>query len=383
MATIGDVLANVSDALQKRFIERVTYQFTTITPTLAHIYKEKGFGESLNFDAIFSAAVAGTTPEGYVYATGDFTVNKNVRAYLPWAIYSQPFALTDLEINAINTTRSPEDLCFDFIDRKIKEGLNAIAIQIDTDIFDGYGSSTSDIGSVASTNRIVGLTPGWSNSAGGITNDTGTYAGISRGTYATWKGQYIANSANTVLSPDLIDSLLTKIFVACGRYPNLIVVSPNVARAYRALFTTNSTVSPILNLVQAQSGKLDPMVAFANKGDGFNQNLSYGGIKVVVDPFISETDGTLGKLYALNTDYIGLHTLPYSAPGFQLASNPERSLVHGIDEVENEIEDPEIPVVLKQLPVAGLSSAWALATQVQLAVTRPQANGWMAQIKVS
>jgi hypothetical protein len=382
MAVIGDVLANVSDALQKRFIERVHYQFVTITPTLGHIFKEKGFGESLNFDAIFSAAVAGTTPEGYVYASNDFTVNKNVRGYLPWSIYSQPFALTDLEMNAINTTKSPEDLCFDFLDRKIKEGLNALAISIDTDIFSGAGSVTSTFGSVGSTNGILGLTPGWTNVGGGITTDAGNYAGISRTTYPTWKGNFINNSGSTVLSAGMIDQLLTEIFISSGRYPNILAVSPNVARAYRALFVSTAS-TPIFNVQNPGSGKLDPMVPFQNVSNGFNQNLSYGGIKVVVDPFISETDGYEGKLYALNTDYLVLKTLPYSAPGFQLSQNPERSLISGIDEEKIEMEDPEIPVILKQLPVAGLACAWTLATQVQLVVTRPQAHGWMRNIKVS
>jgi hypothetical protein len=385
MVILGDVLANISDALQKRFLKRLIYQFSTLTPTLQHIYKEKGFGESLNFDGVFPGSAGGSTPEGYVYASADFTVNKNVRANLGWGIYSQPFAITDLEFSAIKSTNDPEMLTLNFLDRKMKEAIQTLATKINGDIFVGAGSDTSDIGSVASTPRIVGLTPAWANGTsipGGITSDTGSYAGISRTTYTGWKGNYISNSANTVLSPDLIDHLLTQIFQSCGRYPNLLVGSPNVGRYYRQLFTTTGS-TPIFNMINAASGKLDPMIPFSNVNNGYNQNLSYGGIPVVIDPSISEIDGTAGKLYALNTDYLGLYTLPYGAPGFERDSLPVKSLVHGIDEESTETEEPEIPVTIKQLAVTGLQTSWSMVTQVQLAVTRPQANGWMANLKVS
>jgi hypothetical protein len=179
------------------------------------------------------------------------------------------------------------------------------------------------------------------------------------------------------LTPGLIDSLLTNIFIACGHYPNLIVVSPNVARAYRALFVSTAN-TPIFNIQEPKFGNFDPFPSFVNVNSGFNQNLSYGGIKVIVDPNISETDGGGGKLYALNTDYLVIKSLPYSGPSFALSTNSK--LVHGIDENQSTIT--EIPCTLKPLPIGGLGMAWTIVTQIQLVVTRPQAHGWMRYLEI-
>lgn len=395
MAIIGDVLANVSDALQQQFIQTVKYQFNTLTPILKHIPKIRREGQQVNFDAVFpNTSIGGNTPEGYVYTTSDYGVNTTKRAYLPWAIYSYPFALTDHEVNVVSTSNSPEQLVFDWVSLKMKESIQNLALKINTGLISGTGSSTSAVGSVASTPDILGLTPGYKdggsgNTPGAITsNVTGagsagaeSYAGISRYDYNNWAGNCVALSGGTtVLTADIIENLLTKIFIASGRYPNLLVVSPNVARAYKALFTAASA-STIFNMQNVQQG-FDPMVKFRNVTNGFNSEMHYGGIPVVVDPMISETSGNLyGKIYALNTDYLEISHLPYAnATGFNMSNLREETLVSGIDE---QWDATDLPVALKPIPVAGLSTAWAIATTLQLVSRRPQSSGWISGIKVS
>ena len=394
MAIIGDVLANVSDALQQQFIQTVKYQFNTLTPILKHIPKVRREGPQVNFDAVFpNTAIGGNTPEGWVYTSSDFGVNTTKRAYLPWAIYSYPFALTDHEVNVVSTSRSPEELVFDWVSLKMKESIQNLAIKINTGLISGTGSSTSAVGSIALTPDLLGLTPGYldggsGNTDGAITSGysggagTAIYAGISRADYSNWRGNYtsVYNSGAVALTADHIEAMLTKIFIASGRYPNLIVASPNVARAYKALFTT--TASTIFNVQNASQG-FDPMTKFRNVTNGFNSDLHYGGIPVIVDPTISEasTNNMYGKLYFLNTDYLEISHLPYAnATGFNMSNLKEESLVSGIDE---QWEATDLPVALKPIPVAGLSTAWTVATTLQLVSRRPQANGWISGVKVS
>lgn len=279
--------------LNQIFAGAIANQLNNRSVLLKLLRKTVGSGKNIAFDV---KVARGTTAGSYAEAaaiTGDDN-DTEVPAVLAWKRYKSEFRVTGLA-EAIAASSGPEAYT-KLLGKAIEDATSNLANRIANHVYgDGTGNSGLDLDGLDA-----------------IIANSGTYAGISRGTYATWRGNVQANSGTPrALTKELIQTAHRQVLVASGAPADVMVCNPAVYDKYEALFESITRV---------------------NGGDTYDigaGNLAFRGVPLLRDPF-----APAGKLYVLNMASFEFEQLPHVSEegGIQL-TQAERTMVTDDGEV--------------------------------------------------
>lgn len=235
-------------------------------------------GKNVTWDVRVGTATPTTAAIADGADVSTYNVDTKVAATLNVTTYHDAFTVTGLALAAAQASGNPMQLQNLFRD-EMTDSIQRLASAIGTDFYVGTGSSNKMLGILDST-------------AGGII-DTGTYANVSRGTYAQWKGN-VVDAATGALSFTNIRDLRRKIYTASGRRVDLYITDPvqheKLGLLYGAYRRYVDTVT-----VRGQSIKLD----------GGYQVLEMDGVPVIEDVLCPAQ-----TFIGLNTSEVRMRYLP-------------------------------------------------------------------------
>lgn len=330
-------LATITNNLNTTFAPVIADQLNQHTTTLSMIEKTIGEGKGIYFDA----KVARGTSAGSYGSGADITGDDNdieVPANLPWKYNKAEFKVTG-DALAAAATAGPAAYG-NLFGKAIKDATVNLSVALASQIFgDGTGNSNKD---------LTGL--------GAIVADTGTYAGIDRGTYSTWRSSVLANSGTLrSLSVTLLRQAEKKSFSATGMVPTVYVMGPDLYEAYEGLFDSSKRFN-------------NPQV-YSSADAGIAQ-LFFKGVPVIRDIYCPAN-----KVYALNTNFLEFRQLKpvVMADGIQL--------VQAQDTITNADGSIGIQVAIEMLGKSGDNYKGFIKVYGNLVTERPNAHAVIADVE--
>jgi len=247
-----------------------------------------------------------------------------------------------LTLQVARSAGNPEQLAAYFVDA-LGESIQRLAKRISQDLY--VGDST------AVPRQIVGLL----DAAGGI-SDSGTYAGIDRAVYPQWASN-IEDAAGAALTRDLMRSMRTSIYKACGAKPDLIVCSPEQHEAYGKTFGPERRYVDNVRM-RGRNIRLDGGYAV----------LEFDGIPVVED-----NDCPADVMLFLNTREVYMSQLPDAVDSI----NRAMSMTGLKGTSEEQLGEGTMPIQAKIQPLAvsGHAYKFQLICALQLCVRKPNCCG--------
>lgn len=340
-----ETLAAVSAALSQIFAPDFERQMNRLAVTAALVQAERGRGKNAAWDVEFSGATAGAVQEGSDVPESEFTTDPAQPAFLNWAHYRQSFKISETEVDAAATSLGTPDVLLDMFQERVLNAHHLLASVINADIFIGTGTNAAGIG------NLVGL-------FGGPLEMTGVYAGIARAQFGEWSGNVLANGGvPRPLTTDLMAQMEQNIFAACGEPPDLWIASAGVLRKYESYFES------IRRIVSDGRGP-------TSYGAGAS-NYFYKGA-----PVIRDRNCTTGHLVAVNTAYLRMQYLPHVNLGDALGYS-ERNIEGASGKITTATQ---IPARIVLLAKTGDNLKGSVKTSIQLALKRPNACGYIADI---
>ena len=346
MATVD--LSSIADVLQKRFEPDVVSQIQRAAPMLQVLGPNVRDADNhvIQWDVKFGTAGYGSAAsisEGADVAT--FNTDTKVPAALNFGTYHDAFEVTGKALAAAAASGNPAAIASLF-ESEIKDSAMRLAHALATEFYSGDGTGQ----------RMTGL-------LGGAILDTGSYAGIARGTYAQWAATVLANGGTPrAVSFGLLRNLSTTVYKACGLRPNFIVCGPSTHDQYGALFGDQRRY---IQEVNTPGGML--------KLSGGYRALEFDGVPIMEDVNCPE-----GKFLFLNLDYLLFRQLPQPGQG-PTRSFGERPLETSPEQTKGGGPIP-IRVRIQPLAINGDKYRFALYVYPQVQVRRPQAFGTLADI---
>jgi hypothetical protein len=340
----AELLTNISKALAQTFATELTRNWNRKAVFLQNIRivsgAGQGGGQNVGWDVEFSTsgATAATFTEGADITT--YTQDPVTKATLAWGMYQSSFSLSNLEINAASANVSNATALEDIVGERFLGAIAAICDKMETDCFSGTAAPA-----------IVGLDTAIAA--------TGSYAGVSTGTYTEWKGNVQANGGTPqALTMNQLATAENLAFVASGMEPDFLMTTPAVYAKYEALF------NPSVRTVQDGS---KPIPAF----QGSSGRLFWRG-----KPIIRNRRATAGHIYMLNSDELELVVLPW-------ANVPDGVMTVTRNAMSSNGKDADtVAIPFKVYPLARTGSAVKFAVEVyaQLKVKRPNAHVNIADV---
>jgi hypothetical protein len=271
-------------------------------------------------------------------------------ALLPWTNYSDAFSVSGMALAAAAATGNPDELSNLFAE-KLDRAVTRITKAMNAHFYTGNGGATPP--------QIQGLI----HSSGPLVA-SGSYAGISTGTYASWASNVLANGAVARdLTINLMRDMRVSIFNACGERPDLIICDATMQEKYGNL------LGPARRFTQDVSLRGQRIAL-----DGGYQSLDFDGIPVVADPNCSS-----GKMLFLNTKYCFIRQLPPAQMPMGISSATIR--LHGTAEEQLGQTATALTARINLLAVTGDAYKFQLILYPQLQVRRPNACGVLADLQ--
>jgi hypothetical protein len=348
MAT--QALTDISAVLSEQLAPELTKAFNRISVLAGLAPKANGRGENCTWGVQFTGATAATFSEGADVST--YNQDASVQATLSWGQYRSSFGVSGLaQAAAQSAMNSPAEI-MRIIEDNASNAMEVIASKIDLDCFSGSGS-----------NSIIGL-----DSA---LLATGTYAGIAKGTYSEWAGNYLSNSGTArELTKALLDQLEASVFDACGMSPNVIVASSAVCRKYESLFDSISRVVLAQNTDLAVN-RADMSQVSVSSTNGFT-GFTYKGM-----PVFRARNATAGCLYMLNSNMFEIQSLPQGRINTATQAS-EQSLVAGAARVPVGLN-----VRVEAMAKTGDADKFTVKCYPALKVRKPNAHGLLVDISTT
>lgn len=291
MATL--TLGDISDALSQVFENQITNQINTTNVGLNLITTKLGGGKN----AAWTAKLTGRTDaagydEGADMVDGDFDAEARVDAILSWAQYRKGAKLTGLAQAAAASNHQSGSLnaenTADLFDDEVGDAGERLSNGLGRDLFSGDGSSG---------NPMIGLETAIAGS--------GTYATIDPGSFPEWVSTEDTHSLAGLSFAVIRTKLITAIYKASGRKPDLMLTDPDTFDAIGELFGDNRRW---MTEVKLSDGTMMGSRAIALEG-GFDV-LEFDGIPVARD-----RNCTANTIYGLNSKFIHIKQLPaYKSP---------------------------------------------------------------------
>lgn len=282
-------LASIANALPTLIEDSVVAQMNRSAPELQLFGHKGATGKNLAWDVEFrnasesanSALAEGAT----VTVFGDDDI---VPATLNYCDYSESISVTGKAMVGARQAAGAGGGASDLEDIWVHKTLNAIrrlGKNLGRDFWQGPGTG----------NRMLGLYGGSTLTSGAPLSNAGSYAGISRATYADWRANVLLNGgAQRPLSFDLMRDMRRAIYEACGEMPDLIMCDAAMHEAYGRLF--NDQRRYITGDIALSGGRTVTL-------DGGYKALEFDGI-----PIVASVNHPANTLSFLNTHYISVST---------------------------------------------------------------------------
>lgn len=307
-------LGAITNALPTLLQDKIIPQMNRSAPELQLIPFQPGATKTLVWDAEFKNASESTNSaltEGATVSTfGDDDI---VPATLSWCDYSESIAVTGKAMSAARGSAGAGGAS-ELQDLWVEKSLRAVrrlAKNLGRDFWTGSGSG----------GRLTGLYGGSTLTTNAPLSNSGTYAGIARGTYADWGSNVLLNGGvKRPLDRDLLREMRRAIYDACGEMPDLIMCDSTQHEAYGKTFNDQR------RYVQEVTIRGQTIVL-----DGGYKALEFDGI-----PVIASVNHPAGYVTFLNTQYVKLRSLDdmpteanRSPRMVQLQAMPEEQLKSG------------------------------------------------------
>lgn len=224
---MAENLASISNALGQTFQGELERQWNRSAVAASRIPIRAGSGKNASWSVEFSGATATTVADGSDVQSSEYSNDVNVPAVLAWAHYRHSFQISETELDAAASSVGIPQALEDLFGERIMGGGAKIASAINADIYAGTGIDGSG------NPTLVGLV------SGGALSNSGTYAGVPRGTYTEFNGNVFANGGTPrALTMDLLEQVDASIFTNSGQDFDELLVSPGIYRKYKGLFET-------------------------------------------------------------------------------------------------------------------------------------------------
>ncbi len=306
--------------------------------TLGRIPVKEGHGQNCAFVVNVGGQSARTFSDGYDVDSTEYLSDVYLPATLSWAQYRSAFSLTARAIDAAASSKGGAAELVDLFMEHIFECSSSLMSQLNSDIDAGAGTSDALLGL---SNSIV---------------TSGSYGGIDTTAHPLIKGN-VTTSAGA-LTDQVLAAMETKIFIASGKMPNLIVMTPALHQKYAAsLFTAVNYVQGISNSSPLNIGVRDDQVFWK-------------GI-----PVIRDKDMASGTVKMLNIDpsLIHMKILP-PVP-------TKDSVVYQVGAGDDGAGNSGLPIIIEAMAKTGPSSKFTVRTpSLQLCVPRPNAHGILSGV---
>ena len=264
--------SSIQNALNQTMAPVLADQLNNRVQILRLLNKSIAGGKNIAWDVkVATNHLAASYVDGATVNGGASVTNTKIPAILQWKLNKAEFSVSGLALSTA-ITAGPAAVANLFRD-EIADAARDLAVSLSTQLYgDGTGNSGADI-----------------DGLGAAVLDTGTYAGIARATYSTWRGYVSANGGTPrALSKALMDAAEAAVFRASGFAPNVIVTTPEVVIKYEALFDSikrQDTLAPVFD-VGARS-------------------VTYKGI-----PIIRDARCPAGKMFFLTQESMSFVQLP-------------------------------------------------------------------------
>lgn len=289
-------LAGISAVLNIVFMDMIADQIRrdVLLPNLLEVTDD--INPACQWNAKFSGRTAGGAYlEGADMVDGDFDQHLRKSASLAWAEYRKGAKVTGLaQAIAAAQGRGGGQLgvATDVLYEEIKDAVDDLAKDISVHTYSGDVTS--------SPTQIEGLAR--------AIDSTGTYAGLSRGTYTEW-----ASAENSLAEADLsIANLREKLHRpvkdACGMYPEFVVVDGATFDLVGGLFGSERRYLTTVNTAARGAVELSKLAG------GFR------AIEVDGIPYIEDRHCTAGTLYALHSTAVSYRQMPAFASAMEIGT---------------------------------------------------------------
>lgn len=342
-------LADIQAALGQTFARQLVRAWNRQSVFLQHVPilpgGGAGGGKNVSWGVEFSGAKAAPFTEGSDVDPSEFGADEPVDAVLQWGQYRAPFSITNLELNAAaSNLGNPAQLDNLFAER-LYGAVTKITSAINYDVINGTGTS-------GGKPTIVGMLQACAA--------TGSYAGISKATYAEWAGNVAANGGTP---RDLSLTVLAQAeqlgFIASGQSPELLITTPTLLSKYESLFT------PYQRHVNDGAS---PMRTF----QGSAERLAWRGRDVIRDK-----DMPSGKLLMVRPSGLELRVLPWAPMPMNLQGDLRPLLS------SNGSDANALGALVNVYPLARRGSALQFCAEIycQLKVSRTNEHVVVADLK--
>lgn len=276
LSTISSVLATIFD-------NDITSCINRSSPLLQVLPVKAADSQALVWPASTGTAV----PAGAAIAEGTdvSTFNNDTRrkASLTFPTYHDAFSVSGPALAAALAAGNPQALV-NLFGAEIMDSASRLGAAIGQHLYSGAGAGSPD--------QMIGLTA----TAGGV-RATGTYAGIDRSSVTQWRATEMMNSGTPrALTLDLMREMRRRIYLACGKKPDLIVCDPIQHEKYGQLLKEQRRWTQEVTL-RGQKITLD----------GGYQVLEFDGIPIIEDQF-----APAGQMLFLNTREVMVRYLPFA-----------------------------------------------------------------------
>lgn len=282
-----DNLANLAPALSTTFANQLIRAWNRLSVYLSGVTivsgGGQGGGKQVGWDVQFSGATAASFVEGSDVAGGEYANDKEVPATLAWGQYRSAFSLSNLEMNAAFASMGNAAELERILEERLFDAISKITSKINTDAITGPANGLDG----SSNPILVGLIAALAA--------TGSYANVSKATYAEWAGIVSANGGTArQLTLDLLAKAEQAQYTASGMSPELLLTTPGVKTKYEGLF----------NAVQRMNAGAGGPIA---RMDGSSEDLYWRG-----RPIVRDKDMTAGTLVGVCPSGVELRVLPWA-----------------------------------------------------------------------
>ncbi len=346
----GETYSNINAALSVTYSMKMTDQVNRQAVGLKKLRAVPGdSGKSVNWNVKFTnSKTAASYADGADVDASEYGTNKKESAIIQYGRYRCPASVTDdAAIYAANSLGNPREL-MRLLDNEINDSLTTLAKKLNQDLYIGDGTDGS------SNPTIVGF-------HGAACLNSGSYAGLARGTYSEWAGNVLGNgSVARPLTDDLLRQAEQQAWEGGGSKPNMILTTGGVHRKYAGLFGS---------IQRVQTAGQSPVVLAMGTNDLMWSNM----------PVERDADAPTGKLVMFNTDDVELVYPSELDPLVQEITLHARKL----GKLKDGEEQFVIPVVIEELARTGNAVKVNVWTLLQLRVRRPNATAIIEDISES
>lgn len=339
--------ATLNPALEQFIRETVVKQYNRSIVSTNLIAKQVGMGKNLAWDVSVGTGTGQVFDDGQTVNT--FNADTEVLATMAWAEYGDAFKITGLAEDGAQFSRTQLGNLWLW---KMMQARERAGKLINDDLWAGAGTTGPQ--------TLFGLTM----ASNGPLSVTGTYAGVSRGSYSQWAGITLGNGGiPRAITLSLIEYGFEQVFNASGKIPTYGVTTSNIWRL----------------LCELAGGERRIMQEVYVRGQKLNIALGFNAVEVNGVPVFKDISVPSGYLGFFSEDSIMLEYLPTNpsrvARGKIMATVP----LAGLPQEQDMTGAPAgagTPLVANviALPSQGNFESWMLDVTLGLKVTRPNAH---------